>query len=506
MKKILKKGLIFCAIMFMVLKCDSYAEESDCKDIIEPTNGVGEVIEVNSSTIEDGSIEFDSPITEDSVDSSEATRSNVVINGITWQMRTDYIAVGVAYTSSDPNLSFRWLEYDVNSQVWRQISGWSSGNWAEWRSNCGDYWLHCEIKDSNNNVVSKTIAFHYVAGNTQISGTYSNYTDEEDTTVLLGMSSTMTTGVKYQFKIYDVNNNSWTYLTNPSTVNWITWAAKTGTYWVHYELYTSDNRLADVRTYAFQSTEPVRRALLIGNTGSNYSQVFENDIMNMWSTIDNTSFYNMGFSNVDSILNVSKEQVKNKIQSFFSGNGENDISYIFITCHGSSDGSLFIGNNNGFMTTAELRAFLDNNVQGRVVLIVTCCYSGNLIQNRDANCDSENEFMDEWAESFVSSFYDEELRSGEFASPKYRVICDAAYDEASYMSGNVSYSVLAWSEGSGWDSQNEIICSLYADVNNDGKVTLNELYNYANPIGYGNSISHPAVYPSNSNFVIFGRY
>ena len=503
MKKILKKGLIFCAIMFMVLKCDSYAEESDCKDIIEPTNGVGEVIEVNSSTIEDGSIEFDSPITEDSVDSSEATRSNVVINGITWQMRTDYIAVGVAYTSNDPNLSFRWLEYDVNSQVWRQISGWSSGNWAEWRSNCGDYWLHCEIKDSNNNVVSKTISFHYVAGNTQISGTYSNYTDEEDTTVLLGMSSTMTTGVKYQFKIYDVNNNSWTYLTNPSTVNWITWAAKTGTYWVHYELYTSDNRLADVRTYAFQSTEPVRRALLISNCGSTITdQRFYNDTIHMSNTMNNTSFYNIGFSSVDSINNATKDQVKNKIQTFFANATENDISYVFISCHGAPDGSLLIGNNSGFISTSELRTFLDNNIQGRVVLIVTSCYSGNLIENRGES----EECREDWAELFVEAFCDDS-RSGEFANSKYRVICAARSDEPSYgyePTGTVPCDV--WTMGAGWNYQIGTICSLYADANNDNKVTLNELYNYSNPLVSREHISHPVIYPSNSNFVIFGRY
>ena len=138
------------------------------------------------------------------------------------------------------------MEYDVAAQKWRLFADWSSANWAGWASTAGTYWLHVEARDATSGkaIGSQTIAFAYQAGTTAISGTYAGWRSDG---ILLGAISNNPRATT-RIKIYDTNSKQWvTSFVGP----WAMWHPRKGIYWTHFEVYTSDGRLAQTRTYAF---------------------------------------------------------------------------------------------------------------------------------------------------------------------------------------------------------------------------------------------------------------
>ena len=133
----------------------------------------------------------------------ESSGYYLTLDGLTWIYQSDYIDVGTAYSTNDPYVQFKWEMYNVNTGQWFTIADWNYGNWASWKTDCGDYWLHCTARTSDGAIErSSTIAFHYVAGNTQISGTYAGGYDVQNRNVLLGCNSTSSEAeVTYSFKI-----------------------------------------------------------------------------------------------------------------------------------------------------------------------------------------------------------------------------------------------------------------------------------------------------------------
>lgn len=165
---------------------------------------------------------------------------------ITWVYRSEDIAVGasVDYPSSD--IDYKWQSYNLSSKRWKTITDWTGANWAGWVDQLGDYWLHVEARDSRTRKIigSQTIAFRYAPGTTRVAATYAGWQNNH---VLLGESSN-NAAAHYEIKIYDVRRSKWVQgFKGP----WAIWKPKKGIYWTHYEVYTSDGRLADTKTYAF---------------------------------------------------------------------------------------------------------------------------------------------------------------------------------------------------------------------------------------------------------------
>lgn len=64
--------------------------------------------------------------------------------------------------------------------------------------------------------------------------------------------------------------------------------------------------------------------------------------------------------------------------------------------------------------------------------------------------------------------------------------------------------------GTGWNPLQNIKISPVADVNKNGRVTLDELYQYSysqvlEAISRSNKQQHVSVYPDNSQFVLFKK-
>lgn len=163
-----------------------------------------------------------------------------------WVIREEDIAVGAVANSPSHNVEFKWQSYNLSTKKWKTIAGWTQANWAGWADSTGDYWLHLEARDSQTkeSIGAITIAFRYQPGSTRITGTYSGWQGGH---VLLGESSN-NPHARYEMKIYDVTHRKWVA---GFKGQWAYWYPSSGVYWTHYEVYTSDNRLADTKTYAF---------------------------------------------------------------------------------------------------------------------------------------------------------------------------------------------------------------------------------------------------------------
>ena len=163
-----------------------------------------------------------------------------------WVIREEDIAVGAVANSPSHNVEFKWQSYNLSTKKWKTIAGWTQANWAGWADSAGDYWLHLEARDSQTkeSIGAITIAFRYQPGSTRITGTYSGWQGGH---VLLGESSNNPHS-RYEMKIYDVTHRKWVA---GFKGQWAYWYPSSGVYWTHYEVYTSDNRLADTKTYAF---------------------------------------------------------------------------------------------------------------------------------------------------------------------------------------------------------------------------------------------------------------
>ena len=164
-----------------------------------------------------------------------------------WVVRDEDIAVGTSVNAPYADLEYKWQSYNVNTGKWKTIANWNSANWAGWSDDVGTYWLHLEVRDaaSKTSVGEKTIAFAYVPGSKRINATYAGWQSKD---VLLGVSSDNAQG-RYKIKIYDVNKQQWVAGFNGQ---WAVWEKPSkGIYWTHFELYTSNGKLVETKTYAF---------------------------------------------------------------------------------------------------------------------------------------------------------------------------------------------------------------------------------------------------------------
>lgn len=102
-------------------------------------------------------------------------------------------------------------------------------------------------------------------------------------------------------------------------------------------------------------------------------------------------------------------------------------------------------------------------------------------------------------------------KNGEMLDSKFLVLCASWKGEKSYsLVGIGSLATRYWAMGTGWDSLQNRMISPMADTNTNGKITLEELYQYSYPLvleapSSSNKEQHVSVYPENSQFVLFQK-
>lgn len=248
-----------------------------------------------------------------------------------------------------------------------------------------------------------------------------------------------------------------------------------------------------------QTSNVKRRALVLGETSTNAVPIL--DVTSMVKMFENFTFDGKSMDEIVQYNDHTIAEITSKIQTVFADTTDEDISYIYMTCHGGSNGSIAIGSN-GSYSGASLRKILDQYVKGEVVLMIDCCYAGAAIGKENENASLSTEFANEFIQDFING--EQASKSGELASERFHVLCASNQSEYSYGGSNGGVATRYWEQGCGWLEVASTRTSLLADANGDSKVTVDELYNYAYPLAV--SYQHMVVYPENDNLVFGGRY
>ncbi len=175
------------------------------------------------------------------------------------------------------------------------------------------------------------------------------------------------------------------------------------------------------------------------------------------------------------------------IGSAFSSAGDRDISIFVYAGHGirTNGYSCLVGSDEVLVTAAQLYSAF-SAVAGRKVLIVDACHSGGLITDETVE-DSEaaGAFVDGLVAAFAAM--DSEIsEDSELTVGGFYVIAACAADQSSYeverTVGGVTKSAGLFSyyfnEGCGWNEVYSGACSLYADADGSGVVSLGEVCTY----------------------------
>lgn len=158
------------------------------------------------------------------------------------------------------------------------------------------------------------------------------------------------------------------------------------------------------------------------------------------------------------------------IRETFERAADQDVSLIYITCHGHYAGgmSFFEFTDGSQLSARDLEREL-RRVKGRVIVLLDCCASGGAIYT-EWTCGVEDAFAD-----------------GPITGSKYRVICSAAQDQDSYrialnesaQAGTMTTAfVRALCDGAGWSIDRGARGTMGADLNYDGSVSFAELALY----------------------------
>ena len=249
-----------------------------------------------------------------------------------------------------------------------------------------------------------------------------------------------------------------------------------------------------------------RRALVLGETSTRAVPIEDVNAMEK-------VFSNQNFSEVVRFPDKTKSEIIAKMEELFKSSSESDVNYLYLTCHGGEDGTIAIGSDGQTFSGWELASLL-KQYKGKFVVMLDCCYSGTIIDvgksDEKAVSNSEERFDEQ---AFLAGFSTGNLASknGEMLDSKFLVLCASWKGEKSYSAVGIgSLATRYWAMGTGWDSLQNRMISPMADTNTNGKITLEELYQYSYPLvleaaSNSNKEQHVSVYPKNSQFVLFQK-
>ncbi|CAM1662741.1 caspase family protein [Streptococcus mitis] len=249
-----------------------------------------------------------------------------------------------------------------------------------------------------------------------------------------------------------------------------------------------------------------RRALVLGETSTRAVPIEDVNAMEK-------VFSNQNFSKVVRFPDKTKSEIIAKMQELFKSSSESDVNYLYLTCHGREDGTIAIGSDKTSFSGWELASIL-KQYKGKFVVMLDCCYSGTIIDvgkpNKKVASKSEEKFDEQ---AFLAGFStgDVASKNGEMLNSKFLVLCASCKDEESYSAVGVgSLATRYWAMGTGWDPLQNRMISPMADTNANGKITLEELYQYSYPLVLEDASKireeqHVSVYPKNSQFVLFQK-
>ena len=259
------------------------------------------------------------------------------------------------------------------------------------------------------------------------------------------------------------------------------------------------------------------RALLVGEESYPFAEDAvrngsENSVAAIASLLETARFENAAYS-VQERKDLSRSELIAEIRKTFAGATNQDVSLLYITCHGSFTGGMsFLELSDGSSLSVrdlerELRA-----IPGTVVVLIDCCGSGGAIGSASDRV--------AFAKGVTGAFAGAGIRGS-----KYKVIASAGLDQDSFriaFNENADSGVMATvfaralCDGAGWNIDRNARGTMGADRNYDGSISLGELQLYmegrvnwyleiASSLTGGDYRQSIQVYPEGDPLVLFER-
>lgn len=261
---------------------------------------------------------------------------------------------------------------------------------------------------------------------------------------------------------------------------------------------------------SFATEAPTYRALLIGNSNYQISQKLlgpPNDVLKIENALRHNYFGkdNITFSTITIKQDLTKDDMIKNIRETFKDAKEGDVSYLYYSGHGAYDSSTntsyLMGIDECGLSVHELEMEL-RNIPGTIIILLDSCNSGGFINKStksfSENSYAEDEYIYKYNQNILDSFTNLKSRSY-LTDTKYKVISSASKNQYSYEDNSSEDRkwggefTRAFALGNGYNG------IFLADKNNDGEVTLQEIYYYTkNNV----KLSNVQVYPIGDNYII----
>ena len=199
----------------------------------------------------------------------------VSLNGFTWQVFSDRINIGTAYSTNTTGVRFTFKSYNLDTKKWTALSNEKASNWQTWYPEKGNYWIYVEATLPNgyktNQVMCFAVGKNYSTramsarsatpavvtlsadDGIAVQATESYYArlkgftwQIQDDKILLGSAyDTNDPDLRFTFKSYNLDTKKWEVLDSNKKSNWQTWKPYKGNYWVYCQATTSDGKSYD---------------------------------------------------------------------------------------------------------------------------------------------------------------------------------------------------------------------------------------------------------------------
>ena len=199
----------------------------------------------------------------------------VSLNGFTWQVFSDRINIGTAYSTNTTGIRFTFKSYNLDTKKWTALSNEKASNWQTWYPEKGNYWIYVEATLPNGYKTDQVMCFA-VGKNYSTRAMNARSASPEVTTlsaddgiavqaaesyyarlkgftwqmqgdkILLGSAyDTNDPDLRFTFKSYNLDTKKWEVLDSNKKSNWQTWKPYKGNYWVYCQATTSDGKSYD---------------------------------------------------------------------------------------------------------------------------------------------------------------------------------------------------------------------------------------------------------------------
>lgn len=178
------------------------------------------------------------------------------LNGICVINQTAQVDMGVAYTTNDADIQFRWKLYDLTANKWSIISDWNRGNWASWKpSKSGDYWLYVEAKTSDGQVKSQVYGHRVLGAKITSFSVAPQSPGWTDSTITMKGTYQDIIGEVGMVRFLVYNGVSWTEVSrNVESAEWT--PGQLGSYLLCFEIYNQDGKLIEQSFTGYSVEEP----------------------------------------------------------------------------------------------------------------------------------------------------------------------------------------------------------------------------------------------------------